>query len=81
MIFKSRRSDIIHNWTLTVVTVYKYVKKFAGRISCYMMESKDFISNISFKLKNENNEIVYFKRQSNHYFPIINQRNLILKNA
>ena len=29
-----------------------------------MMDSKDFISGISFKLKNENNELVSFNGQS-----------------
>ena len=30
MIFKGRRSDIIHNWTMTVDLGYKYVEKFTG---------------------------------------------------
>ena len=50
MIFKG--SGIIHDKTMTVDTVYNYYENFAGGISWYMMESKDFLSNISFGLKN-----------------------------
>ena len=56
MIFKGRRSGIIHIWTMTVDPGYKYIEQFAGGITWYMMESKDAISSISFKLKNENNK-------------------------
>ena len=42
MIFKVRRSGIFHNWTMTVDSRYKYVEKFTGGISWYMMESKSF---------------------------------------
>ena len=64
MIFKGKRSRIIHNWTLTVDPGYKYVEKFAGGITWYMVESKDVISSIGFKLKNENNHLVSFNGQS-----------------
>ena len=64
MIFKGRKSKIIHNWTMTVDTGYKYVEKFSGGISWYMMQSKDIISSICFKLKNENGNLVSFKGQS-----------------
>ena len=40
MIFKSRKSNIIHNCTMTVDPVYKYVEKFSGGVQWYMMESK-----------------------------------------
>ena len=30
MIFRAKRSGIIHNWTKTVNPGYKYVEKFAG---------------------------------------------------
>ena len=49
--FKGRKSNIIHNWTMTVDPGNKYVEKFAGGISWYMMQSKDIISSICFKLK------------------------------
>ena len=64
MIFKRRRTGIIHKWTMTVDPGYKYVEKFAEGISWYMMETKDFISSINFKLKNENGELVSFNGQS-----------------
>ena len=40
MIFKVRRSGIIHIWTMTVDPGYKYIEQFAGGITWYMMESK-----------------------------------------
>ena len=64
MIFKSKRSGIIHNFTMDVDPGYKYIEKFRGGVQWYMMESKDIISSICFKLKNENNEIVSFNGQS-----------------
>ena len=42
----------------------KYVESFAGGNTWYVMETKDVISSISFKLKNENNELVSFNGQS-----------------
>ena len=64
MIFKRKRSGIIHNFTMDVDPGYKYIEKFRGGVQWYMMESKDIISSICFKLKNENNEIVSFNGQS-----------------
>ena len=43
---------------------YKYIEKFRGNIQWYMMESKDIISSICFKLKNENENLVLFNGQS-----------------
>ena len=63
-IFKSRKSKIIHNWTMTVDPVSKYVENFSGGIIWYMMQSKDIISSICFKIKNENNQLVSFNGQS-----------------
>ena len=64
MIYKQKRNGIIHNWTMTVNPGNKYVELFAGCIIWYMMESKDVISSISFKLKNENNKLVSFNGRS-----------------
>ena len=64
MIFKGRKSNTIHNWTMTVDPGYKYVEKFSGGVQWYMMESKDIISSICFKLKNENGNLVSFNGQS-----------------
>ena len=49
---------------MTVDPGYKYVERFYGGIQWYMMESKDIISNIYFKLKNENGNLVSFNGQS-----------------
>ena len=64
MIYRGKQSNIIHNWTMTVNPGYKYVERFFGGICWYMMESKDIISSICFKLKNENNQLVSFNGQS-----------------
>ena len=64
LIFKGKRSGIIHNFTMDVDPGYKYIEKFHGGVQWYMMESKDIISSICFKLKNENNQIVSFNGQS-----------------
>ena len=64
VIFKGRRSGIIRNFTMDVDPGYKYIEKFRGGISWYMLKTMDFISSINFKLKNENNELVSFNGQS-----------------
>ena len=64
LIFKSKRSGIIHNFTMDVDPGYKYIEKFRGGVQWYMMESKDIISSICFKLKNENGNLVSFNGQS-----------------
>ena len=64
MIYRGKQSNINHNWTRTVNPGYKYVERFFGGISWYMMESKDIILSICFKLKNENNQLVSFIGQS-----------------
>ena len=43
---------------------YKYIEKFRGGVKWYIMESKDVISSICFKLKNENRNLVSFNGQS-----------------
>ena len=64
MIFKGKRSGIIHNFTMDVDPGYKYIEKFRGGVQWYMTELKDIISSICFKLKNENGNLVSFKGQS-----------------
>ena len=51
MIFKGKRSGIIHNFTMDVDPGYKYIENLHGGVQWYMMESKDIISGICFKLK------------------------------
>ena len=64
MIFKGKRSGIIHNVTMDVDPGYKYIEKFRGGVQWYMMESKDIVSSLGFKVKNEYNQIVSFNGQS-----------------
>ena len=64
MIFRGRRTGIIHNWSMTVDPGYKYIEKFRGNIQWYMLEPKDIISSICFKLKDEYNRLVSFNGQS-----------------
>ena len=64
MIFTGKRSGIIHNFTMDVDPGYKYIEKFRGGVQWYMMESKDIISSICFKLKNEYGNLVSFNGQS-----------------
>ena len=64
MIFKEKLTGIIHNFTMDVDPGYKNIEKFRGGVLWYMMESKDIISSICFKLKNENGYLVSFNGQS-----------------
>ena len=64
MIFRQKRSGFIHNLTMDVDPCYKYFEKFRGGVQWYMMETKDFVSSINFKIKNENNELVSFHGQT-----------------
>ena len=64
LIFKGKRSGIIYNFAKDVDPGYKYIEKFHGGVQWYMMESKDIISSICFKIKNENNQLVSFNGQS-----------------
>ena len=64
MIFKGKKSRIIHNFTMDVDPGYIYIEKFRGGIQWYMMDIKDFISSVNFKLKNENDQLVSFNGQS-----------------
>ena len=50
MIFKGKRTGLIHNFTMVVDPVYEYTEKFCGGVQWYMMESKDIISSICLKL-------------------------------
>ena len=64
MLFRGNRSNIIHNWTMTVDPGYKYVENFSGGFTWFMMETKDVVPSISLNLKNEDNELVPFNGQS-----------------
>ena len=64
MIFRGKRSGISHNFSMDVDPGYKHIDKFRGGVQWYMMESRDIISSICFKLKNENNQKVSLSGQS-----------------
>ena len=64
MIFKGKRTGVIMNFTMDVDPGYKYIEKLHGGVQWYMLESKDIISSICFKLKNEKNQLVSFNGQS-----------------
>ena len=64
MIFKGEGSGILDKFTVDVDPGYKYIDRFRGGVQWYMRESKDIISSLCFKLKNENNDLVSFNRQS-----------------
>ena len=63
MIFKGKRSGKTHNFTMDVDPGFKNIKKFRGGVQLYLRESKDNISSICFKIKNENNQKVSFNDQ------------------
>ena len=62
--FKGKRIGILFNYTTTINPGYKFVEKLHGETKWYMMENKDFVSNISFISKNENGNLVSFNGRS-----------------
>ena len=64
MNFRAKRSGRIHNFTMDVDPGYKYIEKFRGGVQWYKMQSKDIISSICYKIKNEKNQQVSFNCQS-----------------
>ena len=64
MIFHGRTSGVIHNFTMNVSPAYNFIEKFRGGVQWYMMQSRDSISSICFKLKTENGNLVSFNGQS-----------------
>ena len=63
MIFRGKRSGTIYNFTMDVDPRYKCLPKFRGGVQWYMMESIDFISSFSFKIKTENRDLESFNGQ------------------
>ena len=64
MIFKGKRSGIIHNWSMNINPGFKFVKKIFVGVTWYMMERKDIVSSNCFKSKIEINQLVSFNGQS-----------------
>ena len=59
-IFKRKRETIIGDLSMDVDQEQDHIKNFCGLVQWYMMSSHDFVSDISFKLKNEHGESVSF---------------------
>ena len=51
MTFKGTRSELIHKFTLDVDPGYNTINKFCGGVQWYIMQTKDFVSSISFQFK------------------------------
>ena len=64
LIFRGKRRERIHNFTLDADPGYNYVEKTRKGVQWYMMVSKDFFSSTSFELKNESNQLVSYNDQS-----------------
>ena len=64
MIFNGNWTGITHNFTRDVDPCFEYIEKLRGGFQWCLMESEDFVWNISFDLKNENGDIVSFNCQS-----------------
>ena len=64
LIFKGKRSGIIHVWSIDVNPGWKFIEKFRRGVQWYMLESKDLISINCFKIKNGNNKLVSLNGQS-----------------
>ena len=62
--FKGRLSGRNHNFTMIVDPGYKHIEKILGGVQWYMMDSKNFVSNISFRLKNEIGDMVSLNGQN-----------------
>ena len=59
-IIRGKRSGIFQQFSTDVDPGYKKIAKFRGGIQWYKMETKDFISSISFKYKTENGSLASF---------------------
>ena len=64
MIFKSKRTGILHKFKMDVDPGYKIFEKVRRGVQWYMMEDEVFISTLSLILKNEIGNIVTFNGPS-----------------
>ena len=46
MIFRARKTNIIHNCAMDADPGYEYIEKFRGGVQWFMMERKDIISSV-----------------------------------
>ena len=81
MIFKANPTRKIHNFTINVAPGFKYIEWFPGGTQWYMMKTKDFISNINFKLKTETDVLISIKSGEYHSDNQSKKFNSILKKA
>ena len=51
LIFKGKRTGITMKFTMSVSPGYKFINNFERGVQWYMMETKDVISSLCFKLK------------------------------
>ena len=63
MILEVKTTGNISNFTLDILSGYKYIANFRGRVQRFIIETEDLISSISFKL-NEKSQLVSFKGES-----------------
>ena len=63
LIFRGKRSGIIRSFTMDVDPAYKKIQKVRGNFQWYILESKSFISSISFSIEKENGKLVSFNGQ------------------
>ena len=55
MTFRGKRSGLTHIFTMDVDPGFKYIGKFRRDISCFMVNSSDFVSNTIFETKDQKN--------------------------
>ena len=55
---KGKRTGIFHNFTMDIDPKYEHIEKFRGGVPMFVMESKDFISNIVSKVETKSGELV-----------------------
>ena len=51
LIFKGKRSGLVHNFAMDVDPGWKHIEKFRGGVYWYKMHCKVFVPNTSFKFK------------------------------
>ena len=64
MIFRGKRSGVIHNFTMDVNPGFEKIEKFRGRVQMYVMDSNNVIPSISFILRSDNGKLISFNGQS-----------------
>ena len=65
--FNGKRSGKILNFTMDVDPGYKFFEKIRAGLQWFMLESKDFISNVSVFINNEIGNLIYVNSQSNTF--------------